>query len=392
MSVADSLVDASGWADQRDYTHNRIDPFAAMKQRLPLWVAATCLVGALCQPDVQATIRHLQQAADDGDTVGASFDLADEADGAGAAAPGRPRIDAASAALVEHVVATMAAGKTGPGVPAPDDAASSGLARAAASSAVSPTSSPTMAAPGASNATAGKPGAPVTMPLVAVGTGAGSLDPAAAARTGSRSKTLVAPPVAAGPVLVPPNGRLADAYVAPAQVALVRHISANWRVADDQIQRYVSKVWRVAGELELDPFLVLAVMATESSFNPRAQSPRGAQGLMQVHTRVHREKFRPHGGPSRAFDPEASIRVGSVILKQYLGRHGGNARGALKSYVGAANLKSDGGYANKVLKRHAEFKQVVRSELTRLSAAGKLKANAGPRVMASAVNSGSMPH
>ena len=52
MSVANGLVDASGWADQRDYTHNRIDPFAAMKQRLPLWVAATCLVGALCQPDV----------------------------------------------------------------------------------------------------------------------------------------------------------------------------------------------------------------------------------------------------------------------------------------------------------------------------------------------------
>lgn len=381
MSVANGLVDASGWADQRDYTPNRIDPFAAMTRRLPLWVAATCLVGALCQPDVRATIHHLQQVAGDGNTVGTSFDAADEAGMAGAAIPGQPKIDAASAALVERVVATMAAGKTGPGVPAADGAARSGPALAAASPASSTagsSSGSTAGAPGGSNATAGKPGTPATAPPVAAGIGAGSPDSAVAGRTGSRSKMLVAPPVAAGPVLVPPSGRLADAYVGPAQIALVRHISSNWRVSDDQIRRYVSKVWRVAGELELDPFLVLAVMATESSFNPRAQSPRGAQGLMQVHTRVHREKFKPHGGPSRAFDPEASIRVGSVILKQYLGRHGGNARGALKSYVGAANLKSDGGYANKVLKRHAEFKQVVRSELTRLSAAGKLKADAGP--------------
>lgn len=418
MSVANGLVDAPGWADQQDYTHNRMDPFAAVTRRLPLWVAATCLVGALCQPDVQATVRHLQQAAAGIElaaapaTAGARHGTGSTArpgkgDGAAGVDPSLPKLDAASAALVEQVVATMAAGKTGPGVPvqpasmtvagpagsplsrpaarAIADAASASVTAASANPA---SSSPALAdAPSATSvsATPGSRSAVATIPVEHLVT----------TRASVRSKTAVTPvsPVTTT-TFVPSNGRLADAYVAPAQRALVSHITSSWRVPDAQIERYVAKVWRTAGELELDPFLVLAVMATESSFNHRAQSNKGAQGLMQVHTRVHRDKFKAHGGPSRAFDPEASIRVGSLILKQYLERHGGNARGALKSYVGAANLKNDGGYAAKVLKRHAEFKQVVRTELTRLSAAGKLKAgnaakgNASPRFVASAINPG----
>lgn len=440
MSVANVLVDAPGWADQQDYHHNRIDPFAAVTRRLPLWVAATCLVGALCQPDVQATVNQLQRAAASGVDFGkATSSIAHRGSGSarrsgedgGALAgvdPTVPKIDAASAALVEQVVATMAAGRTGPGVPAQAVAGPSGrgeaaaqvsrpaarpVAAAAATSSTSASQSPAPASASPVSASRASASPAAASPSAAPGSAQAAVAPAARSASGAtipvdqlvttrasvRSKTAVGTvsPTAIAP-LVPPSGRLADAYVAPAQRALVSHITSSWRVSDAQIERYVAKVWRTAGELELDPFLVLAVMATESSFNHRAQSARGAQGLMQVHTRVHRDKFKPHGGPSRAFDPDASIRVGSLILKQYLERHDGNARGALKSYVGAANLKNDGGYATKVLKRHAEFKQVVRSELTRLSAAGKLKAsnapkgNPSPRFVASALNAGSAPH
>lgn len=353
MSVANAVVNELDapplWVEQQQYRHNRTEPLAAMSRRLPLWFAATCLVGALCQPDVQATVRQLQETAESveheliavrgSDRIARPVAVHLSDDG--------PKLDPASAALVERVVATMAAGKTGDGVPD-----------------VAPRSLPAKE--------------PITPKA-----------PVAATKVTARANATPAAP------LVPANGRLADSYVLPAQRALVRHIAAAWRVPEDQIQRYVGKVWRTAGELEVDPFLVLAVMATESSFNHRAQSSRGAQGLMQVHTRVHKEKFKPHGGARQAFDPEASIKVGSLILKQYLDRYG-NPRGALKAYVGAANLKSDGGYANKVLKRHAEFKQVVRVELTRLSASGKLKAGNDSdakrnptRVAASSVNAGS---
>ncbi len=169
------------------------------------------------------------------------------------------------------------------------------------------------------------------------------------------------------PWWVPPSGKLASEHVEPAQQALVRHIVANWRVDGAQVRRYVARVWRAAADLEIDPFLMLAVMATESSFDPRAQSVRGAQGLMQVHTQMHLEKFKPYGGAARAFEPEASIRVGGQILKQYLDRHG-SPRAALKAYVGAARLKSDGGYGAKVLRQHAQFRSVVGTELARLPA------------------------
>jgi hypothetical protein len=94
--------------------------------------------------------------------------------------------------------------------------------------------------------------------------------------------------------------------------------------------------------------LILAVISVESNFDPRAQSNRGAQGLMQVLTRVHADKFSPFGGVAAAFDPMANIRVGAQILNGYLKRDG-SVEGALKAYVGAALLPSDGGYGAKVI-------------------------------------------
>ena len=89
-------------------------------------------------------------------------------------------------------------------------------------------------------------------------------------------------------------------------------------------------------------------MSIESSFDPNARSAAGAQGLMQVLTRVHVDKFAPFGGAAAAFDPVANISVGSRILKEYLVREG-SVEGALKSYVGAALHEHDSGYGYKVL-------------------------------------------
>ena len=125
-------------------------------------------------------------------------------------------------------------------------------------------------------------------------------------------------------------------------------LAERYRVATDQTQQFVEYAYRTAREARLDPLLILAVMSVESSFNPKAQSPAGAQGLMQVLTRVHLDKFEPFGGAAAAFDPLANIRVGAQILKDYMQRDG-TVEGALKGYVGAALLPDDGGYGRKVL-------------------------------------------
>ena len=57
-------------------------------------------------------------------------------------------------------------------------------------------------------------------------------------------------------------------------------------------------------------------MAVESSFNPFAQSPVGAQGLMQVMTHVHGDKYESFGGKLAAFDPVTNLRVGVKVLKE----------------------------------------------------------------------------
>jgi hypothetical protein len=132
------------------------------------------------------------------------------------------------------------------------------------------------------------------------------------------------------------------------QLNAARFISAKYRVAVDASSEFVYHAFRTARDMKVDPFLILAVMSVESSFNPLAHSSKGAQGLMQVLTRVHAERFLQFGGITAAFDPVANIRVGSAILKEYLDREG-SVEGALKSYVGAALLAHDGGYGAKVL-------------------------------------------
>jgi hypothetical protein len=114
----------------------------------------------------------------------------------------------------------------------------------------------------------------------------------------------------------------------------------------------------VGARVKLDPTLILAIMAIESGFNPFAQSPVGAQGLMQVMTRVHTEKYEDFGGQLAAFDPLANLRVGVKVLQECIAR-AGSLEGGLKFYVGAANLESDGGYTAKVLAEHQRLLRVA---------------------------------
>jgi soluble lytic murein transglycosylase-like protein len=135
-------------------------------------------------------------------------------------------------------------------------------------------------------------------------------------------------------------------------------IARRYNVAPEPISRLVQEAWDVGQRASLEPTLVLAVMAVESSFNPFAQSHVGAQGLMQVMTRIHQDKYEVFGGQNAAFDPVTNIRVGALVLKDCI-RRAGSLEGGLKYYVGAANLGDDGGYAAKVLAEQGYLKQVA---------------------------------
>jgi soluble lytic murein transglycosylase-like protein len=130
--------------------------------------------------------------------------------------------------------------------------------------------------------------------------------------------------------------------------SLRNYIARKYKVAYDATSVLVDTAYRVGREKKLDPLLVLAVIAVESSYNPLAESAVGAQGLMQIMTRVHRDKFQDLADQGKAkataLDPVANIIVGSTILRDCIAQRGSVA-GGLACYEGAA---VDDGYASRV--------------------------------------------
>ena len=141
--------------------------------------------------------------------------------------------------------------------------------------------------------------------------------------------------------------------------AVAAYIANKYKIAHSASLDFVDKAMVVSREVGLDPTLILAVTAVESSFNPLAESKKGAQGLMQVMTRVHVEKFQLFGGHEAALDPDANMRVGSLILREYIAK-GGSLHAGLRLYVGASSIFiSDGGYGTKVLAERDRLRQAA---------------------------------
>lgn len=142
------------------------------------------------------------------------------------------------------------------------------------------------------------------------------------------------------------------------QAAVAYWLSKKYSVAPEPLSVLVAQAFEIGQKAKLDPTLILAIMAIESGFNPFAQSQVGAQGLMQVMTKVHDDKYANFGGKLAAFDPVTNLRVGVTVLQECIAR-AGSIEGGLKYYVGAANQEDDGGYAGKVMAERARLLAVV---------------------------------
>jgi hypothetical protein len=151
------------------------------------------------------------------------------------------------------------------------------------------------------------------------------------------------------------------------QAALTHWLSRKYGVAPEPVAALVAAAHDIGAKVEIDPTLILAIMAIESGFNPFAQSPVGAQGLMQVMTSVHHQKYAPFGGKLAAFDPVTNLRVGVRVLRACIER-AGSLEGGLKFYVGAANLEGDNGYVTKVLSEQLRLQQVIEGRAVPLNA------------------------
>ncbi|QEZ47504.1 lytic transglycosylase domain-containing protein [Cupriavidus oxalaticus] len=141
------------------------------------------------------------------------------------------------------------------------------------------------------------------------------------------------------------------------QAAVADYIARKYRVAAQATAQLVKAAYLTGREVGIDPLLILGVIAIESSFNPYAESGVGAQGLMQVMTKVHQDKYEAVGGVAAALNPYANIKIGALVLKDCIAR-AGSIEGGLKYYVGATTA-TDGGYGAKVLAERARLRQLI---------------------------------
>jgi soluble lytic murein transglycosylase-like protein len=102
---------------------------------------------------------------------------------------------------------------------------------------------------------------------------------------------------------------------------------------------------------------VLAVISVESRFNPIAESVAGAKGLMQIIPRYHQAKLVDFGGEAALWDPEANIRLGTVILQEYVYR-AGTLQAGLQYYNGAF-WDGRAQYAQKVMAERARLLEAI---------------------------------
>ncbi len=114
---------------------------------------------------------------------------------------------------------------------------------------------------------------------------------------------------------------------------------------------------------DYDPFLLTALIVTESSFNNWAKSHRGALGLMQIRPRTGHamatEVNLPWEGKPTLYKPESNIALGTYYLSKLQNRFNNDVRLALEAYNhGPTRLESyiqqgkrlPADYSNKVLK------------------------------------------
>lgn len=142
-----------------------------------------------------------------------------------------------------------------------------------------------------------------------------------------------------------------------AQASVAYWLSRKYRVAPEPLSVLVAEAFSLGEKVKLDPTLILAVMAIESRFNPFSQSAYGAQGLMQVLTRVHTDKYQDFGGTLAAFDPVSNLRVGVQVLQDCIKR-AGSVEGGLKLYVGAVTVDGSD-YVTKVMAEHIRLRDVA---------------------------------
>jgi hypothetical protein len=143
----------------------------------------------------------------------------------------------------------------------------------------------------------------------------------------------------------------------PRMQGALDYVKRRYRVSPDAVTPVFEVAQRIGLERRIDPLLIVAIIGIESGFNPFAESPMGAQGLMQIIPRFHQDKLPEGTGDQALLDPAINIRVGVGVLEEAIRRRG-SLIGGLQYYAGSSD--PEGFYATKVLAEKERLEQASR--------------------------------
>lgn len=128
--------------------------------------------------------------------------------------------------------------------------------------------------------------------------------------------------------------------------AYTRYISKVFKVPEPLASRVVNASLKFSKENGIDHNLVLAIIATESSFRVFATSNVGAVGLMQVYS------------GKRVYNIDENIKEGIGILQDKMGYSRGNVPLALAYYNGHYTVEGGSDYVHRVYHYYYQFRWI----------------------------------
>ncbi len=144
--------------------------------------------------------------------------------------------------------------------------------------------------------------------------------------------------------------------------------NARYRPSRSEVMTMVAAEARQMG---FPASLALAVAHTESNFNSRAKSNKGARGVMQIMPRTARGEYgvKPH----QLWNPRLNIRIGIHFLGRLIERYGGRIDIALSHYNGGSAVGRPGRasvipatrpYVKRVKKLNRHYRKVLSTRLS----------------------------
>jgi soluble lytic murein transglycosylase-like protein len=134
---------------------------------------------------------------------------------------------------------------------------------------------------------------------------------------------------------------------------------------------YHKFIIQTAGQYQIDPALIKAIILAESGYNPKAVSQKGAKGLMQLMPGTAEEL-----GVEDIFNPQQNITGGIQYFKHLVNRFNGDVKLALAAYnAGSRHVRNYNGvppfkatqyYVKKVLTYYQRYKSQMTGEIDRV--------------------------